>query len=286
MCSSDLFVGNDQFVLYTRANPYANFRFANFADTGGCTTVVVSGTNWDAMLYDRSQSQTWSVDTSAATSAVSSSAGHRGYILLVTTTNNIDTDGDLASAVIQTTQTLTAASSGTFYFPTNARLKLQSGAVPTCTFTVVPDTPKSVLKSDTRDGMEAVIAPVHITIDVPNDSTDKFKIEVIMFYHDIELANYVELATRGQVYDTQTRTWKSAGTGIDVSSNLVTFTAPHFSAFGVGLTSEFIVSLRGESCLVRRWGASPPLLAGARRLRDILLNSPWGRRAARCYYAI
>lgn len=280
------FTGGDQFILYSRTHPFGNFRFSNFSDTGGCTTIVIPGTNWDVLLLDRSRGETWSVDTDAATAAVSSSASHRGYILMVNSLHS-ETDGNISFSAISSTQNVNASSSGLFYFPTNARINLQAGAVPTCSFTVAPDTPKSQLKNDTRQGeVEKVIAPVHISLSVPTDSTDRLKMEVILYYHDVELARFVELATNSLVYDTQSKSWKGTGSGLNTTSNTVTFAPPHFSVFGVGMSSVFNINLLGESCIVRRWTDLGCLSTALRRARDVLIGFSWGRRLVGRYYEL
>ena len=276
------FVGSDQFILYTRANPTRNFKFSSFSDTGGCTSIVLPGSNWDAILYDRSRGETWPVDTAATTACVSAAASHRGYILLVQ--DQGDTDGDLSFFSITSTQNMTASSSGQFYFPTNARITLQAGAVPTCSFTVTPDTPKSTLRNDTRS-VDAVVAPVNITLSVPIDSTDKFKIEIAISYHDADLANFVELATTSLAYDTSTRGWKASSGSLNASTNTLTFSPPHFSSFAVGLSSTFNVILSGQSCLVRRWTQRAIFLNALRRVRDKMLEFPCGRSLVGGYYA-
>lgn len=278
------FVGSDQFVLYTRANPARNFKFSNFSDTGGCTSIILNGTNWDAILIDRSRGETWAIDTTATTAAVTSAANHRGYIVLVKDAG--DTDGDITFSALSSVQNMTASSSGTFYFPTNVRLTIQAGAVPTCSFFVTPDTPTSTLRNDTKSGgVESVIAPVNISLSVPIDSTDKFKIEIILSYHDIELGSFIELATTGLAYDTATKTWKGQGGTLNTGSNTMTFNPPHFSSFGIGLSSIFNVVLSGKSCLVRRWASRPLILSAARRVRDRMMENSWGRRLADIYYA-
>lgn len=275
------FVGSDQFVLYTRANPTRNFKFSSFSDTGGCTSIIQTGTNWDAILCDRTRGETWPVDTAATTACVSAAASHRGYILLVQ--DQGDTDGDLSFSALSSTQLVTASSSGQFYFPTNARITLQAGSVPACTFTVTPDTPRSSLRNDTRS-VDAVVVPVTIALSVPIDSTDKFKIEIALTYHDADLASFVELATTSVAYDTATRGWKSASGSLNASINTVTFNPPHFSSFGVGLSSTFNVILTGKSCLIGRWTGHAALLKALRQYRDRMLEFSWGRRLVRGYY--
>lgn len=277
------FVGGDQFVLYTRANPYRGFKFSNFSDTGGCTSVILQNTNWDAMLHERNSGTVFSVDTATTTAAVSSAVSHRGYVLLVA--DQGDTDGDLTFAALKSTLNVTAASSGTFYFPTNARLTLQAGAVPTSVFTVEPDTPTDTLLSAPRSGdVEAVVVPVQISSSVPTDSMDIVKIEVVITYHDVDVKKYLEMATIGQIYDSTTSKWKSPGGSANTSLNFVTFNPPHFSAFGVGVTSIFNVALKGESCIVRRWISRDEILGLLRGVRDGVLNFAWGRSLVRKFY--
>lgn len=295
------FAGGDQFILYNRANPSGNFKFSNFADTGGCTSIILTNSNWDAVLYERNGAATHTVDTSVSRATVSAAANHRGYILLVR--DNADTEGDLDFAVLSSTVNVTASSSGTFYFPTNARLVLEAGAVPTSTFTVVGDTPKSTVRRDTPTGdIQAIIVPVHISSTVPGDSMDKIKITVQVLYQDLDLKGFAELATKGVVRDTgSVAFWRPSGS-VNTSGNLVNITPPHFSAFGVGVNTVFNVIIQGQSCLIGRIGVgdaacadvsdigrraeAAPAMSLLRRLRDSLLGHPWGRRAVKIYYGL
>ncbi len=278
------FVGGDSFVLYNRAIPYRQFKFSSFSDTGGCTSIILTRSNWDAVMIERSSGNIFAVDTNTLTSTVGSAANSRGYILLVS--DNSDTDGDLSFSTMVTGLSVTAATSGTYYFPANVQLTFQAGAAPTSTFYVASDTPKSRMRYDTvMAPVSAVVVAVQVYASVPSDSIDKQKIQVTLTYQDIDIQGLVELSAVGLVHDTTTpNAWRSAGSTLNRSLNSVTITPPHFSTFAVGGNSTFDVVLQGQGCLIERGTHRRNILTALRDVRDRLLCFRLGRAVVGAYY--
>lgn len=276
------FVGN-QHILYTRAIPYRGFKFSGFSDTGGCTSIIQTRSNWDAFMYERPTNTTLGVDTTFTTSVVSASACHRGYALFVGDSG--DTEGDLTFAALQSVLNITSLSDGTYYFPANARLTLQSGAMPTCQVTVVPDTPTQNLQAKTRRGeYQAVVGVVHVRSSVPTDSMDILKTSIAVSYHDVDLTSFAEIATVAVMYDTSAAAWSSISGSLSTVNNTVTFTPTLFSTFGVGMSSTFNIVLQGSSCVIRNRGAGAMWVSALRTWRDRMMSGRLGRRLVELYY--
>lgn len=280
------FIG-DSFVIFSRANDRAvapiTFKFSAFSETRAFPSMTPAGTNWDILLNEVSSGSVFPVDTATTTAAVFAASSHRGYTLLVRDIG--DTEGDVYFAALQSTFLANATSDGVFYFPTNIQMILTAGAVPTCTFTVVPDTPKSTLRYDTKlSDMEGILVPVSVKSSVPSDSFDLLKIQLVLTYVDEDIKGFVDLANNAAVHDTGAPNWRSTGGTPSTSLKSVTFRPPHFSSFAVGSKTFYTPNVVGSSCLIQAWTENKSIRKICRRARDAMLEFPLGRRAVNMYY--
>lgn len=290
------FVGNDSFVLYSRADPLSDtgvqiFKFSNFSESEGFDSVALDGVNWDVRILDRRVFvDSYPVAVDAGIDAISASGSPQGLVLIVSDTNSAATDGNLYVGALRSVQAITAASVGHFVFPAGGGLIISTaGAFPNCNLTVMPDTFNARTFADTRapTGLVSITRGVSIFADVPPDSADLPKLTVFLMYTDYDVDGGQELAVQPMVHDTASRTWLSASlASIDATRKIVTISdVKRFTSYSLGFAAEFNIRIDAKNCVLGRIVTGRPA-ARLRNTRDRLLDTPLGRKCVVWYFKV